>query len=676
MSINLKKKTTVSTLVLALGLLILALLSYSLTTGKFGFFLDDWYITWTYRTFGVEKFAEFFKSDRPLFSYVYYVFIPLFKDSVIGWQLFAIFTKWLAALSLWALLNLLLPKKKGICYAIAALFLVFPGFKFHYFVVMYAQNYAIFAIYILSFIFTVLAVKYPKYRVLFIVLGMICQFIGIAPMELYYGLDLLRPLVIFIVLSQEPAKLKTTLRKTFLHWLPYLAVFVGFTWFRLAFSHLYSYQVGFFEQLFAAPLETLMDIVHRIMSGLQEASLSVWVELFGLFSSGENFKRLLIVLLLVLLGFAASYVLISKASKQEKDENNKHFAFWMMGIGIFAILVGMIPMIIGGFEIGLDFHWTRFMLPLSIGSALLVSGFSELMFFNKRAKIVLLALLIAFSIGANYTNGKTYEKVWEEQKHFFAQLTWRAPHIKPNTVLISTLLPFDLYFSGPSLTAPLNMTYAPDLRENPVPYQFVLVSSPQIETMPDLVPNQVINRTQRVFQFIGNTSDMLVVYAPEQACMKIISPETNPLIFKGDRYFSKWRAIIPLSNLALIDTEAKPAELPERFFDQVSTNDWCYYYQVASREEQNKDWEAVISVYQQAEALGYQPADNSEWLPLINAYLKTGNRKQALDLSETLSIDNRFTRYGLCALWENQHFLNAAREQERLEKQLFLWKCE
>ena len=94
-------------------------------------------------------------------------------------------------------IKLLLPKRDSFTYAVTALFAVYPGFKFHYFAVMYGQNYLLLSLYFLSYIFMMKGLNKNKHNKLFTVLGLICQFIGIAPMELYYGLEFVRPLVLF-----------------------------------------------------------------------------------------------------------------------------------------------------------------------------------------------------------------------------------------------------------------------------------------------------------------------------------------------------------------------------------------------------------------------------------------------------------------------------------------------
>jgi hypothetical protein len=671
----LAKKNFKHLLLYGSALLILALSSYGVTTGRMGFFLDDWYIAWTYRTFGAEKFVDFFAGDRPLFSYIYRVFIPIFKDSLIGWQLFAIFTKWLSALSFWALLRILFPRKNWFNFSVAALFLIFPGFKFHYYPIMYAQNYAIFAIYFLSYIFMILAYRKPKQKILLIILSLICQFIGIAPMELYYGLEFVRPVLIYFALSSDESGIKPRLFKTFKIWLPYVLVIIGFTLFRILNKQDYAYPVAFFDHLKNSPLSAIIDLVIRIIEALSESLINVWIEIGLIFKKISSPSDTIVLIGLIVLSFLITLALFLKLNKSEDTPPNQKKALGMMALGSYVVLVGIIPFMVGELNVNLSFHGNRFLLPLGIGSSIALVSFAEFMFINKKARSVFVAIIIAFSVGANIVNGFTYKKAWDEQKDFFAQLTWRAPGIEPRTLVLTTTLPFELYFSGPSLTAPLNMIYAPDLKDNPIPYQFLLAATPQMETMPDLIPNQSVDRSTRGFHFEGNTSDSIVIYLPQEGCLHVLAPDTDSKSFEELRYASIWNKIIPLSNLDLIKTNINSPSLPSEYFGEVSLNNWCYYYQKASLNEQIEDWGNVIHYFELAREKGFVPKDESEWLPLVNAYIHLEDYDTAIELSQNINLDNLFTKQGLCSLWHGVQYLN---EEQKAEKDnlIHLWECD
>lgn len=661
---------------LAIGLLAICGLSYGFAVGKMGFFLDDWYIIWTYRTFGVDKFTEFFRGDRPFFSLVYKVFIPLIKDSLLGWQLFAIFTKWLSALAFWVLLKLLLPDKKWLTYSVAALFAVYPGFKFHYFSVMYGQNYALFAIYFLSYIFMILGMRKPKKRPLFICLGLICQIIGIVPMELFFGLELVRPMVIFMETGTRTKQFKSRLTDTIKYWLPFFVILLGFTLFRTLFTHYFSYQFGFLDQLVTNTLATITTLIQRASQGLVDSLVNVWLDLIRvetiLVGGSEMSERPLYFLASSILAALA----ISKCINWNTRESRPGLdSLWLAALGVYAVLAGMIPVLVAGLDVGLSFHTNRFLLPLSVGACLATVAWIDWIIDNKAIKSMLVILLVILSTRGNYLIGKEFQKAWDEQASFFAQLTWRAPQIKPETVLITPDLPFSLFFSGGSLTAPFNMIYAPDLHDNPVPFQIILAGSPQMDSMPELVAGNAIDRTSRVFRFIGNTSDMLVLYMPEKGCLQVVSPETDPASFQSDRYDSLWGDLIELSDLSRINTEAVSATLPPEFFNEVSTNQWCYFYQKASLAEQQGQWPMVIQQFELAEDSGLLPLNQSEWFPLIRAKIQMGELQEAIGISEKVKVYDQFTNQGLCSLWQDEELSPSPSEFGRIKTLLEKWDC-
>lgn len=671
-----KKQLFENAVFLPLGLLILCLLSYGTTLGKVGFFLDDWYIVWTYRTFGAAKFVEFFEGDRPLFSYVYRVFVPIFKDSALAWQLFAIFTKWLSGIALWVLLKLLMPKHKWFTYSVAALFLVYPGFQFHYFSVMKSQGYALFTIYILSHIFMVLAVQNPKKRIIYTIAAIICQIIGIAPQEYYYGFELVRPLVLFFSLSKQETDWKKKLLQTFKWWVPYFVVLVSFTLFRVGQSNLYSYQIGFLDQFKLNPLRALITFGSNLLHGLFESSFNVWIQLAKNLIKTKETGSLLSSLGLIVLGGLISLFFLNRADNRENDLSKPKFYAILIVIGIFVSLAAMIPFLVGGFTIGLDWHNNRFLSPVSIGVSILIVASIELFIRKKELKHILLALIIGFSIQANFINGQSFINAWNQQADFFAQLTWRVPQIKSGTVLITPDVPFEQYFSGGSLTAPLNMIYAPELSENPIPYQLILAGSLQMDTMPDLIPDQEIDRTARVFNFIGNTSNMITIYQPEQGCLQVLSPETNPDSFQSHRYADLWEKLIPLSNLNRITVEGDRMLLPSKYFGQVSTDTWCYYYQLAALAEQKGAWQQVVEEYDLATHAGYSPINSSEWLPLIRAQLSLNEVNAAIEISSRINVDDDLARLGLCSAWDPYYNSSSTINQEQLELLTEKWYCE
>lgn len=663
-------------LTLALGLLLITTLSYGLLANKMGFFLDDWYIVSTYRVFGVAGFSQYFQGDRPLLSYVYLIFMPIFKDSLLAWQVFAIFTKWLSALIFWILLDMLVPGRRLFNYATALLFGVYPGFKFHYFVIMYSQTYFLLALYFLSYILMLLALKPGKWRWHFTVLALICQFIGIAPMEYFYGLELIRPILLFMVLPGQEQPFGKRSLAAIKRWLPYALVFLAFTAFRVLSSRQFSYQFNLLSDLQSNTLNTLLDLAVNLIQGVFDSCLMVWTYFKEIIDTSEDLRAIILRVGLVGVAGLLSFLLLfltrkGRASLEIRTPSS------IMWLGLASVLAAMVPFLIAGFKVNLNFPFNRFMLPLSVGACVFIVALIEQLFRTQTQKIIILSLLVGLSVGANYLNAREYKLSWERQKDFFAQLTWRAPQIKPNTNLVTTTLPFANYFSGTSLSAPLNLIYAPDNHSNPIPYQIVLVATAERTQLPALVPNQTIFSRLRGFLFNGNTSDMLVVHVPEKGCLRILNSDSDRSIFLNDYDYDLWKEIIPLSNPSRILSDSPQTSLPIRYFGKTSENHWCYFYEKAELANQFKDWAKTKDLYLETQTLGLNPESNDELLPFIRAFSETGNYQTALNLSETLADPDQVTKKMFCDFWiEELKNLSSSNIKDRAINLIKSWHCE
>jgi len=661
---------------LALGLLILSGLSYGLLAPKMGFFLDDWYIVSTYRIFGVFGFTEYFKGDRPLLSYIYLIFMPIFKDSILAWQIFAIFTKWLSALMFWILLEMLLPGKRLFAYATALLFSIYPGFKFHYFVIMYSQTYFLLAVYFSSYILMLLAFRQSKYSWVFMLLALVCQFLGIAPMEYFYGLELIRPILIYLILPHQGQHFRSRALTALRLWLPYGLIFLSFTAFRILSSHQFSYGFNLLSNLQSHPIDTLINLVFTLIRGIFDSCFLVWTSFTDLFNSSEGLRALALRIGLVGVAFLIAYLLFS-LMRQKKAPQETRTPAWLIWLGLACVMVAMVPFIVAGFKANLDFPNNRFLLALSIGASLFTVALIDQLFRTQTQKMVILALLIGLSVGTNYLTAREFKQSWEKQKDFFAQMTWRMPQIKPGTNLVTTILPFAQYFSGTSLTAPLNLIYAPDNHDNPIPYQIVLAATAEQSQLPDLTADQVITSRLRGFIFEGNTSDMLVLYVPENGCLQVLSKDADPTQFVNDRYYSLWKEIIPLSNLSRIRTNAIQSTLPDQYFRTIEEETWCYFYEKAELANQNLDWATTVNLYSRSQSLNLSPQRNEEYYPFISAFQKTGNIESALELSEVIQNPGSETKSVLCPYWIEQiPTISSSILNERAVKLIDSWQCE
>lgn len=658
-------------------LLVVCILTYGVLAPWLGFYLDDWYIVWFNKMFGPARFLEFFKSDRPLFAYVYMVFVPIFKDSRVAWQLFAVFTRWLSVCSFWYLLRLLLPNRKQLVLAVTILFAVYPGFQFHWFSVMYSQVYFLYTIYFISYILMIRAIRGDRYKVWLLLASFICQLIGIAPMEYFYGLELARPVILFIIFAREAHGFRSTLKRTVLYWIPYLVIFAGFTVYRISNSQAYSYQISLLTQLKSNSVAALTALVSNLFWYLYNSTIQVWTNLVLIFKRNLFLSSSLLMLGLIVLGFVITYFALKEKGEADSTKNDTRAARNIIWLGLFMTLASMIPFVIAGFEINLDFPNNRYLLSLAPGIALTIVGLIFYLTRTNTQKFVLVALLAGLSIGSQFLAARSFLLYWNQQKDFLAELTWRAPGLKLGTALVTEDLNFSAYFSGSSLTAPLNLIYAPDNSSVQIPYLMYLSSSGQNAVMPDLIPDQPIKYYFRGFEFDGNTSTVLTFVMPNEGCLRILNSNDSVDEFWSSLRLSFWRDAISLSNTdTIIADPASPATLPTNLFGAVSTDQWCYYFEKADLARQLTHWDEVISLYDQADEKGFKPINVMEWIPLIDAYANTDQLSKAADLTLQLKIKDDPTRKIICNAWVNlENQLTGAVAKDQIENLLGQLQC-
>jgi hypothetical protein len=662
-------------------LLGLAIITYGLWAFSMGFFLDDWYIVLYQKYFGGSGFLQFFSEDRPFLGYVYVVFLPIFKDSPAAWQLFAVLTRWLATFAFWQISSLLFPDFKKLWKWAAVLFLVYPGFQFHWFAIMYSQAYFLLSVYFLSYFFMYWAIRQrgnPARSMLWSVLALVCEIIGIVPMEYYYGLELVRPFVIYFLLRQETSSPTKPLGRAILHWLPYLAVFAGFTIFRVTYSSSYSYQVGILSRFAEQPMQTVSGLIKEVFATLFSSVLGVWWNAFKQVSRVSLSLSYAATAGLMLLSALATYLLLFKRKNPMEVHKRTPRSWWVMLAGLGMIIFALAPFIAASFPVTLDFPYNRFLLSLAPGIGVFLAGALDSLLRTDRQKIIVIALLTGLAVGSQFMAGRSFHLLWAAQKDFFWQLTWRAPALKPGTALVTEDLPFDKYSSGPSLTAPLNMIYSPDSRSHILNNSFLFVSSPQGEAISDFAPGIDIHYSFRHLDFYGNTDSLITFHKPGVGCLRLLSPSDSPDEFAFSLRSKFWKESIPLSNLdQIILDPAIAAVPPKKYFGNENTDQWCYYFEKADLARQQSNWQQVIDLFDQAANKGFQPINNQEWLPLMEAYLQTGQIDPVTNLSTTIKYADVSERAGVCKLIKRMQplYTGSASEADKITALASQFNC-
>lgn len=653
---QIKKENNTAYLPVISLVIVLTVIAYGLLIQRLGFYLDDWYIVYTNEALGPQGFNDFFEGIRPLLPFLYQTFVPIFRDSTLAWQVFALVTRIIACLSFYFLLDMLLPKQKFFTAAVVGLFTVFPAFRFHWFATMFGQYYLLMASYFSSYILMLFVIRGKKPAVMFTLFGMICTFLGIAPIEYFFGLELVRPLVVYIALRQKDEGISSAQcwRSILRYWWPYLVVFLGFGLYRVLNSSEYRYRLSLLDSVRGNFLDTLLGILQNIVSGLYEGFIGMWSRILELLKTPKGLTTDILSFLVLAATALLVYLSFRVIQSRNKDEYlDKKMFQAIIVFGLYATLSAMLPFLVANFRLDLSFANNRFFLPLSAGISLASAGFLFFFINNQKARALLLALLIGLASAGQFIQAKDFADAWKAQRRFFSQLAWRIPSLKPGTALVTNDLYFSQFSYGGSLTAAMNLFYAPEHKGNPIPYYIYLFDTPQSHSLKELEPDQPLSPSVFAAKFIGNTSDTIGFVLPEKGCLRIFPPETSPLEFLGYRNYDLWEKALAVSSPDRILMEPGPAsQQVANYYGALEDQDWCYYYTRAELAAQQKKWDEVIQLYDEARHQNFYPELEIEYLPLIEALLHKGQFELAEAYTLEFSMSDPSSSTAYCKLWQ------------------------
>jgi hypothetical protein len=639
------------------SLLFFCLISFGLLIPWLGFFWDDWPSIWYLQVFGSSGFSEVFAIDRPLLGYFFMLTTRWLGTSMVGWQLFGILTRWLCVLAFWWLLRGLWPKYPSQAAWTALLFAVYPGFKQQYISVTYSHVWILAVIFFLSLATMVWAYRKPRISIPLTISSWSLSALALFSVEYFFGLELIRPFILWMLVSEEYKSLKSRIKITLIKWSPYLVISAIFLYWRLVLYQTERGNVQLFEKLSNQPIPTIIDLIETAGIDIINSGIVAWIQTADftrMTSFGTGPTILYLVGAIAATVAAIFYLNKFRPTLSETDSDINQSRSWpkqAIFLGGMSLIFGGIPFWVTNLPIGLEFPWDRFTLAMIFGSTLLVAGLVDFFTRTRFQKILVFGVLIGLASGLHIQYGNLYRREWNAQSQFFWQLTWRAPAIQPNTLLLTAELPF-VYFSDNSLTAPLNWIYAPDFREGNMPYLLYAAEARHEVSLPNLKADIPVNQPYRATQFEGNTNQTLVLFYTPPGCLKIVNPHTDKRMPQKPNYVSD---MMPLSRLELILTDVdQPARPPQAIFGEQPPLQWCYFFEKADLARQFEDWEQVASLADQALQLGetLYEVNAPELVTFIEGYAHTGRWSDALELTDrALALSERMDRM-LCDSWK------------------------
>jgi hypothetical protein len=628
-----------------LALLAVAILSYGLWIPWLGMYGDDLPYMWYFHLLGPWGPGQFAAMDRPASSLFYAAATFLLSENVWLYHVLLLALRWLSGVLLWWILTLVWPDRKREATLVGLLFVVYPGFRQNPVALEFILHLAVLDLFLLSLGSMLMPVLRPSRRLLWTLVAMVTAG-GPFFLEYFIGLEILRPIFLWFVTQRAGVTGKKQWTKIIIGWLPALAVVLVFLFWRVFIFSFRTYQPVLVDQLRASPLQGMLHLGQTMAGDLWTSLVSAWGLVFQL---PQNRRTLLQSLLVTGITGVVVYFLLHqvKNGPTQADAGKDYWGEMLLGIGLAAMLAGGAIFWLTGLQVSVEFPWDRSTLSFMLGASLVVVGLLETLAVS-RYRLLLAVLLVSLAAGAHYQNALVYRAEWKKLQSFYWQLTWRAPGLKPGTLILFDVIPLNRY-SDNDLTALLNWTYAPDLHTRQIPYKFFDLTirlGSMYEGLPGLEKDLPVEHNHRGLFFKTTTSNTLAVsYDPPQ-CLIVLGPGDEDL----PGLPGSLPDVVPLTRLEQILPQAQPARPPQQL-GKEPTHDWCFYYQKAGLARQERDWKTITALADQAAQAGLRQNDPVELIPFIEGYACTGNWEKASTLTHA-AVQKRSLKPALCRTWQ------------------------
>lgn len=617
------------------------LLGYGIFIPWWGLYGDDWIYLWNYHLFGAGSFVDFVAVDRPFSAWIYMLSTPVFGETVWLYHVFLLALRWVSVFLLWKILRLLWPGHPRQTAWVAILFAVYPGFQQQPIAVQFILHFATLDLSLFSIWAMLQAVLQPRQKRFLTVLGLAAS-LSMFGIEYFVGLELLRPVLIWMILREEGER-RQRLKRSVLAWQPYLIVLIAFGVWRVFIFAFPTYEPTLLYGLRENPVQALLELAKRILNDWKTALYGAW---------RQTLKRPTMQLNLYILLTIGTFLLCMAYMARLRfwevpDEKRAWYSSWPVQAfalgGLSLVLVGW-PFWVPNVPLNLAFPWDRSLLPFMPGVCLvIVAGVDVLV--RPKAQVVVLSGLVALAVGFHFQNAQIYRDEWRNLQTYFWQMAWRMPGLQKGTVVISDAIPLWRY-SDNDLTPLVNWIYAPESDSGEMAYKYFDMSTRVGSPLPGLEEGLPFRHTYRNTSFEGNTTDVLSIFYQAPGCMKVLDPAGDSL---PQGLPETLLETLHLSHVDQIVMEGPPA-VPPRILGKEPQHSWCYYYTQADLARQAQDWPAVAKLGYQAQEAGLTAAEgfSTEYLPFIEGYARTGNWDQALQFTDAAAQEDR---PGVCKLW-------------------------
>jgi hypothetical protein len=271
-----------------------------------------------------------------------------------------------------------------------------------------------------------------------------------------------------------------------------------------------------------------------------------------------------------------------------------------------------------------------------LGACIFLAGLISSVARTRRQELIIAGIVVGLATGFQFRNGNRFRQDWETQKALFWQLSWRAPGLKPGTLLMAERLPI-LFPRSYSAGAATNFVYASNHSSPTLDYWFDILERDAGSGGPQFTEDLRIEDGYRFVTFTGTLSESLAVQFSPPSCLRVLDPSRNEV-----------QLVSPLASRAqqsshldrIIMDPSLSARPPLQIFGPEPPVCWCYYFEKADLARQKEDWQEIARLGDEAQRRGLKPSESSEWLPFIEGYSQVGRYQDAKDIiTQAVAVD-------------------------------------
>jgi hypothetical protein len=327
----------------------------------------------------------------------------------------------------------------------------------------------------------------------------------------------------------------------------------------------------------------------------------------------------------------------SRTSEEESETPASTWHKELLWVGLLGTLGGVLPVVLANRVVTFE-RISQYTLPASLTGVIFLGGLIYSIF-PKTIRMILLSGLIGLAVLSHH--GLAARAVNEERtiSDFWKQVIWRVPDIRSGATLVVTYPDINYLEGNDVVWGPANFIYYPE-GQSQMPVDIPLPASrlEQDSILQIINGDRSFEQTDLVIKFIHtetNYKNQLILTQPSQAsCVHVLDPRWPDLSIYDQPFI---HAGVQNSKIENIIADAEFHELPAYAFGSELLHEWCFYYQKADLARQQDDWKEVARLGDEAQKLGFNPDDQVEWMPFLQAYAFLGKEKQVKEISTRIN---------------------------------------